>query len=100
MKEIAEKVKPGWQLPRSVRDEFSEFCADHGAIAQDECAGAILLWQRMPATIRDWAKMEAKGQPMTPAGFWDAFQEALADASLEVEREMRDLEKRGKPKSK
>jgi hypothetical protein len=35
-----------------------------GAVAQEDCAGSLFLWQVMPPAIREWAKLEAKGKPV------------------------------------
>ena len=73
-----EKIKPGWAIPVQVKDSFKDFCDDAGAIAQDDCAGALFLWQHMPPSIREWAKLEAKNKPYVDKGFWVRLENLIA----------------------
>ena len=67
MKNNMEKVKTGWEIPVPIKDNFVEFCAHVGAIAQEDCAGALLIWQHLPAQLREVAKLDAKGVPVVLA---------------------------------
>ena len=73
MQKIKEKVKPGWAIPTDVKDSFVEFCARVGAVAQEDCAGALFLWQHMPPSLREWAKMEAKDSSVKDEQFWKSL---------------------------
>ena len=85
MKVMAKKldmVKTGWPIPVKTKDDFVEFCAHVGSIAQEDCAGSLFLWQNMPAMIREWAKLAAKGSPVVDKQFWDGLSN-LIDASVQ-----------------
>ena len=71
-------IKLGWAIPVTVKDCFIEFCAQFGLVVQEDCAGALFLWQRMPAQIREWAKLEAKNDPRVDKGFWLRLHNLLA----------------------
>ncbi len=60
----------GWPVPTTVKEDFVEFVAHVGSIAQEDCAGALFLWQHVPPDIREWAKLDAKGSPAVEAVFW------------------------------
>lgn len=70
MAKNSEKIQPGWQIPKTVKESFDEFCVRHEAVAQGDCAGALHLWQRMPAMVRERAKLEAKSELQVDEGFW------------------------------
>ena len=72
-----EKTKPGWFIPVKVKDSFVNFCADKGNIIQEDCAGALLIWQYLPAQIRESARLEAKGIRAVDKRFWKHFQAGL-----------------------
>jgi len=77
VKNNMEKVKTGWEIPVPIKDNFVEFCAHVGAIAQEDCAGALLIWQHLPAQIREWAKLDAKGSPVVDPDFWEGLKDGL-----------------------
>ena len=70
MKKNVEKIKLGWYVPAECRDKFAQWCADNGLICQDDCAGALVIWQYLPSQIREAAKLEAKGIPSVNKQFW------------------------------
>ena len=76
MKNI-EKIKTGWPIPETVKESFVEFCAHVGAIAQEDCAGALLLWQHLPSQLREMAKLDAKGSPVIDPDFWEGLKDGL-----------------------
>ena len=84
------KIQPGWEIPIVVRDAFRDFCVKKGAIVQEDCAGALFLWQQMPAQIREWAKLEAKGLPAVDKPFWIGLGRVI-DASIPSLREIPEL---------
>jgi len=53
MSKIPEKIKPGWAIPVDIKESFVEFCSHIGTVAQEDCAGALFLWQYMPAQPTD-----------------------------------------------
>jgi len=63
-------VAPGWKIPSATKDAFREFTANAGTVTQEDCAGALFIWQHLPAQIREWARMDAKGEPRVDPGFW------------------------------
>lgn len=77
MVKIVEKTKPGWAIPVDIKEEFVEFCAHIGAITQEDCAGALFIWQHLPAQIREYAKLQAKGAPIVDADFWDGLRRGI-----------------------
>jgi len=77
MTKISEKTKPGWAIPVDVKESFVEFCAHVGAIAQEDCAGALLLWQHLPSQLREVAKLDAKGSPVVDPDFWEGLKDGL-----------------------
>lgn len=72
-----EKSQTNWLIPNSVKESFTDFCVKSGTIAQDDCAGALLIWQYLPAVIREQAKLAAKGQGQIDKTFWDMFRAGL-----------------------
>jgi len=70
MEKNNEKIKAGWMIPENVKDEFTRFCADKGTLAQEDCAGALIVWQSLPAQLREWAKSVAKGENPVRPTFW------------------------------
>lgn len=80
MTKIVQKTKPGWAIPTDIKESFVNFCAHIGAIAQEDAAGALFLWQFMPERVREWAKLAAKGAPPVKEGFWQGLRK-LIDAS-------------------
>jgi hypothetical protein len=72
-----EKVQTGWIIPVKIKESFVTFCAEKGALAQEDCAGALVIWQYLPAQIREWAKLEAKGLPSIDKKFWEQFRHGL-----------------------
>lgn len=77
MKKNEEKTKTGWPIPMSIKDSFVNFCAEMGNLAQEDCAGALLIWQYLPAQIRESARLEAKGIRAVDKRFWKHFQTGL-----------------------
>lgn len=73
MKKNEEKIKTGWPIPASIKDSFVNFCSEVGCIAQEDCAGALLIWQHLPAQIREQARLEAKGIRAIDIKFWKQF---------------------------
>ena len=82
-----ETTKTGWPIPTKVKESFVEFAAHIGAIAQEDCAGALFLWQHMPAQIREWAKLDAKGSPVVDSDFWKGLNVGL-ELSLRAHSEV------------
>lgn len=60
-----------------VKDDFADFCTEKGNIIQEDCAGALLIWQYLPAQIRESARLEAKGIRAVDKRFWKHFQAGL-----------------------
>ncbi len=77
MSKKKDKVTAGWPIPPEVKESFVEFCAEKGNLAQEDCAGALVIWQYLPAQIREWARVEAKGRPAVDPAFWDDFRRGL-----------------------
>lgn len=73
MKKNNEKTKTGWPIPANIKDDFVNFCAEKGNIAQEDCAGALLIWQYLPAQVREQARLEAKGVLAIDKKFWKQF---------------------------
>jgi hypothetical protein len=91
-----ETTKPGWNIPVDVRDSFTAFCAGVGAIAQEDCAGALLIWPHLPAEIREQAKVQAKGNSAIDKKFWQQFRSGLElalQARSNILQEKRDKKK-------
>jgi len=63
----------GWPIPPDVKEDFTTFCKDVGTLAKDDCAGALFVWQYLPAQIREWAKLGAKGIKPVDGNFWAHF---------------------------
>ena len=80
MKKNDEKVKPGWYIPPSVRNSFTEFCNLKGTLIQEDFAGALTVWQYLPAEIRELAKLEAKELRAPNLQFWSDFEAALHES--------------------
>ena len=73
-------VKPGWPMPRPLKEKFVKFADDVDGKVQGECAGAIWLWMQMPPIVRELAKLEAKGISITADGWWESFARKLAES--------------------
>lgn len=71
MKEKNEKIKVGWTIPEQVKEDFVNFCTQKGTLAQEDCAGALVVWQSLPAQLREWAKDVAKGKTPARPSFWN-----------------------------
>jgi len=69
----------GWPVPDHVKDSFTEFCKRVGTLAKDDCAGALFIWQFLPAHLRERAKLDAKDHPLDDAtqAFWIELDLAL-----------------------
>ena len=72
-----EKIPLGWRVSNKVRDQFAQWCSDNGVVCQDDCAGALVIWQYLPAAVREAAKLEAKGLPSVDKDFWKMFEAGL-----------------------
>ena len=70
MEKNLKKVKAGWMIPESARDSFTDFCVRKGTLAQEDCAGALVVWQHLPAQLREWAKAVTKGEKPARPEFW------------------------------
>jgi len=73
----SDKTPAGWPIPKSVKQEFINFCNSKGSMIQEDCAGALMIWRFLPAQIREWAKLEAKGIPAVDPKFWEDFEYGL-----------------------
>lgn len=73
----SDKVMLGWYVPIEARRKFVEFCVEIGSLAQEDCAGALIIWQHLPAQIRELAKLQAKGLVEVDQNFWDQFRQGL-----------------------
>ena len=60
----------GWRIPEEAKDAFTAFCDSVNAGYEEACAGALILWTHLPAQVREWATLEAKGQKMIDPQFW------------------------------
>ena len=74
----SEKIRLGWEVPKELRNSFRDWCVNKGVLVQEDCAGALIIWQFLPAEIREAAKMEAKGTPSLNKKFWSDFQTGFA----------------------
>jgi len=77
MTKISNKVTAGWPIPPDVKESFTKFCAEKGNLAQEDCAGALLIWQFLPAQIREYARLSAKGKAVVDDDFWEQFSKGL-----------------------
>lgn len=73
----AEKVKTGWEIPIKVKEDFVNFCAEKSTLAQEACAGALVIFQLLPAQIREVAMLEAKGIGKVDRKFWDDYRKVI-----------------------
>ena len=80
-----EKIKVGWTIPEQVKDDFVTFCARKGTLAQEDCASALVVWQHLPATLREWAKAVAKGEKPCIPEFWYKTLPAAIEAAITPE---------------
>jgi len=84
------RSQANWLIPDEVKNNFVDFCASIGAIAQDDCAGALVIWQYLPAAVREQAKLEAKGIAPVDKKFWEQFRAGLelgVQAQLNIQRQ-------------
>lgn len=84
MAKESRKKQVTWMVPVKLYEDFKGFCGDGGTILQDDAAGALWLWQRIPAQIRQDAKLAAKGIHRMDEEFWEFFQAGL-DAAYRVQ---------------
>lgn len=72
----------GWPIPDHVKDEFTDFCKRVGSLAKDDCAGALFIWQYLPAHLRERAKLDAQSDRMSEPqeGFWIEWACYLSEA--------------------
>jgi len=92
MTKTSDKTKPGWAIPTTVKDDFVDFCANMGTLAQEDCAGALFLWLQMPPQIREWAKLAAKGAPVVAPEFWADWKAGLEKGIAELLQTHREKE--------
>ena len=85
-----EKIQISWRVPQDVKDNFTSFCNHIGAIIEDDCAGALIVWQYLPAELREQAKLAAKNQGKIDKVFWEMFRAglelALAQQSIQQQK--------------
>ena len=81
---MVKKVKTGWLVPVELKDSFVNFCAEKGNLAQEDCAGSLLVWQYLPAQIREQARLEAKGVHAVGRNFWVQFSHEIEAVSLKI----------------
>lgn len=82
MNKNLQKVKTGWEVPVTVKDDFVTFCAEKSTLAQEACAGALIIFQLLPAQIRELAMLEAKGKGLVDRKFWEDYRRGL-EAAIE-----------------
>jgi len=90
-----DKSQTNWLIPIEVKEDFTTFCNKSGTIAQDDCAGALVIWQYLPAQIRERAKLEAKGIQAIDKDFWAEFRKVL-DFSLAIGQRGKQPQKKSK----
>lgn len=88
MTKFFEKVKPGWAIPIVTKELFVNFCDDVGSTVQEDFAGSLLLWTKLPANIRELIKKEAKGILPADKDFWNGLS-LLISASVQAHEENR-----------
>lgn len=101
--ELNEKVKTGWLVPVKLKESFVNFCAEKGNVAQEDCAGALLIWQHLPAQIREQARLEAKGIQSVDKTFWKQVSHGLElgiQAQLNIQQQTQEKEKPPKNRPK
>ncbi len=74
---IEQQVQLGWKVPVAAKENFAKFCNKVGAVIQDDCAGALMIWPYLPSEIREQAKLAAKGLVEVEPGLWEDFQAGL-----------------------
>lgn len=76
----------GWPVPRETKEEFTDFTRAEGTLAQADCAGALFIWQYLPAQLRQRAKRDSQTVPRKDEAlaFWIRFAAALDDTSSEL----------------
>ena len=88
-----EMITTGWEVPTSVKRSFTEFCTAGGSIIKEDCAGALIIWQHLPAQVRESARREAKGLlSSVEKDFWVAFEAGLNAgilAQLNIQKQTR-----------
>lgn len=94
-----EKITTGWQIPMDVKEKFVNFCVKVGALAQEDCAGALTIWPYLPPAIREQAKLQAKGIAAVDEKFWDAFRAGL-ELALQAQSDTRQEKRGNKPRRK
>lgn len=67
----------GWIIPKKVKDDFVKFAESVGSRIQEDCAGALIIWQHLPAELREQAKLAAKGECQLDEDFWKEFSAGL-----------------------
>ena len=77
MQKNLKKIATGWYIPIEVRERFTNFCNMKGTVIQEDFAGALTVWQHLPAEIRELAKLEAKGLRESDERFWADFEAGL-----------------------
>ena len=75
---LPDTVKPGWEIPRKLKDEFTEFCTRMGTLYQEDFAGALFLWPYLPDDLRQEAKLAAKDQSEIPSETWKSLKTQMA----------------------
>jgi hypothetical protein len=75
-----EKFALGWRITNQVKDKFTEFCDSINHGYEDDCSAALMIWRYLPAQIREWAVLEAKGVQQVDEKFWEFFRLGLESA--------------------
>ena len=57
---MMEEIPVNWKVPEDVKTKFQRYCDQMGETNKKSLAGAMVLWQHMPASIQRIAKLEIK----------------------------------------
>lgn len=76
----------GWRISEEAKDAFTAFCDTVNAGYEEACAGALLMWIHLPAQVREWATLQAKGHQIIDDQFWKDFAAGL-ELGLRGQRE-------------
>ena len=83
-KQPDEISQTGWRIPRNAREKFVAWCDRMGTKAQEDCAGALIVWPRLPSSLREKAKLVAKEIVADDEDYWKRFQEMMHKLDLSL----------------
>lgn len=99
-KQQDEISQTGWRISRETREKFVVWCDSMGTKAQDDCAGALVVWPFLPSSIRERAKMVAKEIIPHDDDYWKKFQDMVLKVEICLNKGKKGNEPTSRPRGR